>query len=372
MGGALFVRPNVNYRIERSTIAGNSAQKGGGVAIVGPDSGALVIDTSTLSGNRDATRGGAIAHFGEVPVQIRASTIVANSAPQGGGIDAADAVLSNTLIANNLGGNCDIFAFKINGSSSLSSDQTCRLDPANSLVNTSAKLGPLQFNGGPTRTHALLEGSPAIDGGSFHSLAIAVRPARRLSASAGRSAPAAIRTISARSSLNAFGVGEFDMTAPAAAVAEQPITLNASWVHPVRWRDLNTVELQLRRTKRWRARVVYTEGITDTAGISVTDGLALYNSDGTIAGVGSAGRGSVLESDTALLDLAGQHACRAAARRAKASACRWRSGSSRTAAGKVYTTTVLASDDEGQAPGPARYRTLAVGPFRSALPLVSR
>ena len=27
------------------------------------------------------------------------------------------------------------------------------------------KLGPLQDNGGPTRTHALLEGSPAIDAG---------------------------------------------------------------------------------------------------------------------------------------------------------------------------------------------------------------
>ena len=27
-------------------------------------------------------------------------------------------------------------------------------------------LGPLQDNGGPTQTHALLEGSPAIDSGS--------------------------------------------------------------------------------------------------------------------------------------------------------------------------------------------------------------
>lgn len=34
------------------------------------------------------------------------------------------------------------------------------------LTNTNAKLGPLQDNGGTTFTHALLTGSPAIDGGN--------------------------------------------------------------------------------------------------------------------------------------------------------------------------------------------------------------
>jgi hypothetical protein len=33
------------------------------------------------------------------------------------------------------------------------------------LINTDPKLGPLQDNGGPTSTHALLPTSPAIDAG---------------------------------------------------------------------------------------------------------------------------------------------------------------------------------------------------------------
>jgi hypothetical protein len=33
------------------------------------------------------------------------------------------------------------------------------------LLDVDPKLGPLQDNGGPTQTHALLEGSPAIDAG---------------------------------------------------------------------------------------------------------------------------------------------------------------------------------------------------------------
>ena len=114
----------------------------------------------------------------------------------------------------------------------------------------------------------------------------------------------------------------------------------------MRWRDLNTVEVQLRSDKALGARVVYTEGMTNIAGIEVTDGLALYNSDGTVAGVGVPGEAAVLESDTALLDLAastlqgsgpaGQSVSLTLAVRLKAKA-----------AGRVYTTTVLASDDEG-------------------------
>jgi hypothetical protein len=49
----------------------------------------------------------------------------------------------------------------------IDSDGSCGLDPSlNDLPNTDPLLGPLQDNGGPTLTHALLEGSPAIDAGS--------------------------------------------------------------------------------------------------------------------------------------------------------------------------------------------------------------
>jgi hypothetical protein len=45
----------------------------------------------------------------------------------------------------------------------LDSDGTCNLTELTDLPNTDPMLGPLQDNGGPTWTHALLPGSPAIN-----------------------------------------------------------------------------------------------------------------------------------------------------------------------------------------------------------------
>ena len=48
----------------------------------------------------------------------------------------------------------------------LESANTCGLNAAGDKINANPKLGPLQNNGGTTWTHALLAGSPAIDGGT--------------------------------------------------------------------------------------------------------------------------------------------------------------------------------------------------------------
>ena len=45
----------------------------------------------------------------------------------------------------------------------LADDETCALGAPGDLVVADAMLGPLTDNGGPTETHALLPGSPAID-----------------------------------------------------------------------------------------------------------------------------------------------------------------------------------------------------------------
>src|SRR5439155_22233245 len=47
----------------------------------------------------------------------------------------------------------------------LSSDGSCGLAGAGDLQKVDPKLGELADNGGPTQTHALLAGSPAIDAG---------------------------------------------------------------------------------------------------------------------------------------------------------------------------------------------------------------
>jgi hypothetical protein len=48
----------------------------------------------------------------------------------------------------------------------LSSDNSCTLNASGDMTNTNRLLGPRQDNGGPTPTHALRSGSPAINAGT--------------------------------------------------------------------------------------------------------------------------------------------------------------------------------------------------------------
>ena len=48
----------------------------------------------------------------------------------------------------------------------LSDDGSCNFHNSGDRNNTNPMLGPLQNNGGPTQTQALLPGSPAIDAGN--------------------------------------------------------------------------------------------------------------------------------------------------------------------------------------------------------------
>jgi hypothetical protein len=73
--------------------------------------------------------------------------------------------LQNTIVTNSSsGGNCG-GTINSNGYN-LSSDTTCNFNNSGDLNNTDPNLGPLQSNGGPTETMALLPGSPAIDTGN--------------------------------------------------------------------------------------------------------------------------------------------------------------------------------------------------------------
>jgi CSLREA domain-containing protein len=67
--------------------------------------------------------------------------------------------LSGTVIEE---GSCDLPSITSYGHN-VASDGTCNLTDPTDLPNTDPMLGPLQHNGGPTATHALLPGSPAID-----------------------------------------------------------------------------------------------------------------------------------------------------------------------------------------------------------------
>jgi predicted outer membrane repeat protein len=148
--------------VENSTISGNSAgTSGGGIY------GAATVENSTISGNSAGTSGGGIYNNSSLDVTL--STIADNSAPSGGGIYNEGSVeASNTILnAGTSGENVfnDGGTVTSEGYNLSSDDGSGYLTGPGDQVNTDPLLGPLQNNGGPTFTHALLPGSPAIDTG---------------------------------------------------------------------------------------------------------------------------------------------------------------------------------------------------------------
>ena len=73
----------------------------------------------------------------------------------------------NTIIAHSVsGGDCAGAGPFTSLGHNLDSDGTCNLGATGDLSSTNPLLTSLQDNGGPTFTHGLLAGSPAIDAGN--------------------------------------------------------------------------------------------------------------------------------------------------------------------------------------------------------------
>jgi hypothetical protein len=174
-GGGIFNTGTL--AISHSTISGNKVKVwpkpigggGGGIS----NGGTLTISNSTLSGNGFLYRvkfagpgkGGGIDNFGTLTISN--STLSGNRATFGGGIysNSGSTTLQNSIVTNSpSGGNC--WGSMTSDGYNLSSDSTCNFDNSGDLNNTDPMLGPLQHNGGPTKTMALLPGSPAIDAGN--------------------------------------------------------------------------------------------------------------------------------------------------------------------------------------------------------------
>lgn len=164
--------------VTASLIADNNNEDAGGVS----NEGALWILNSTISGNRaagglrlGATRGGALAQTGSgsgVFSVIESSTIVSNTAVSntfdtGVGLLIAGGSLTvgNNIVAFNNGADnfqIAISATVTNRGHNLSNGAIPGAIPTD-RPNTDPRLGLLADNGGPTHTHALLPGSPAIN-----------------------------------------------------------------------------------------------------------------------------------------------------------------------------------------------------------------
>ena len=152
-----------NSTVISNTSTGNS---GGGINSY---SGTLTLTNSTVSGNSALRYGGGILNFGGGTLTLSNSTVSGNSADiAGGGIlnDVGTADMVNTIIAGNsapTSADCSGFLTSI-GHNLIGNNSGCGFTViTGDLVNIDSKLGPLQDNGGPTFTHALLPGSPAID-----------------------------------------------------------------------------------------------------------------------------------------------------------------------------------------------------------------
>jgi len=144
-GGALYATAG-NVTIQGSTFSGNSAGRAGGALYVRDN---LVVQNSTFSGNSATGEGGAIILYNDT--LNLASTIIANNTDKNGANEIFDLGSSTVNATNSLIQVTSGFTFGTN---------TANITGQNPL------LGPLANNGGPTQTHALLSGSPAIDTGS--------------------------------------------------------------------------------------------------------------------------------------------------------------------------------------------------------------
>jgi predicted outer membrane repeat protein len=166
VGGGVFAASTVDAVY--STIAENSASIGGGIY----SQSTVTLNDSTVSGNT-ADVGGAV--YGDGELVLYSSTVAFNTATtaegssgifsQNGPITMFSSIVASNLTNNNTPA-IDLSSakmFLVAGSHNIVTSSTLALPGDNDPKDP--KLGPLSDNGGPTRTHLPLTGSPALASG---------------------------------------------------------------------------------------------------------------------------------------------------------------------------------------------------------------
>jgi CSLREA domain-containing protein len=187
-GGGIFIGgPGATLDVARSTIAGNRVMVqggtyedngGGGIYDVGE---ATTLTNSTLDGNTVsvgaaiADNGGGGIYTADLTATLTNVTISNNSAvaetsgsDMGGAIyrDGGSMSARNTILAGNLadvGENATCFGAIASKGHNIEDTNTCGLHGAGDRTSTPVDLGPLAFNGGPTRTRAIFSNGPAFN-----------------------------------------------------------------------------------------------------------------------------------------------------------------------------------------------------------------
>lgn len=164
-GGAIYSAGHV--RMEEGTLSANSATFGGAIYA----SGSTTLSNMTVAGNVSFSLGGAAFIESGATLDIEQSTLDTNTSGQFVGIYSSTSTvnLKNTILRNTrCDQNSDLGPSIWNAfGNNLDDGITCASRFGASVTpNTDPLLGTLAANGGFTRTHALLPGSPAIDGAS--------------------------------------------------------------------------------------------------------------------------------------------------------------------------------------------------------------
>jgi hypothetical protein len=148
--------------VTAATLSGNAVSAGLGGGVYNDSAGSLVVVNSTFSGNFGGMAGGGIIAGG--PVTVTNCTFYDNY--QGGlvGSGSDPFTVKNTIVANNTNYDCSGTITSLGHN--LDGADTCAFAAGGDLTNIDPLVGPLADNGGPTLTHALLPGSPAINAGT--------------------------------------------------------------------------------------------------------------------------------------------------------------------------------------------------------------
>lgn len=198
-GGGLYLNSG-NWTTTDCTFDGNTASDGVGGGLMMEGVGGLTLVRCTISNNVSTAPMGAAGGLGyaaTLPGVAINCTFSGNTASVGGGgvgtisdltftnctfadnealggvggaifgFGVGTIELENTILAASaLGANCGGVALFVSNGNNIDADGSCALAGPADQGGVDPLIGPLQNNGGPTRTHALLVGSPAIDAGA--------------------------------------------------------------------------------------------------------------------------------------------------------------------------------------------------------------
>jgi predicted outer membrane repeat protein len=196
-GGGLSVGFVSSVTVSDSTVSKNTAvRSGGGLQVYLSQGEGIKFTNVTFSGNQANDNGGGIFVNTTGVLNLANATIMGNTADanadgtgQGGGVvvdivadNAGLLNLQNSIIAGNLDLSPGLFTKAPDCDNTVTSEgynlignlgralngNHCVIvgDTTGNKIGGDPNLGPLQDNGGPTLTHALKQGSEAIDAGN--------------------------------------------------------------------------------------------------------------------------------------------------------------------------------------------------------------